>query len=67
MTPSRARKYKTAWIIDDAWELPEDFDAGECVSVEFLRKVFGACVFQCRNIAGSVAAISEFELERFVF
>ncbi len=63
---AKAKLYKTAWIIPNAWEVPEGFSAGECVSVSFLRRVFGACVFQCKNVAGETAAISEFELERFV-
>jgi hypothetical protein len=61
----KAKLYRTAQLIPDAWDVPQGFKAGEFVSVSFLRKAMGVCVFQCKNVAGEVAAISEFELARF--
>ena len=66
MTIKKAKLYRTARIIDDAWDLPAGFKAGEYVSAAFLRKVFGSYVFQCSKSDGSIAAISDFELENFV-
>jgi len=67
ISTAKAKLYKTAWIIGEAWDVPDGFKAGECVAVSFLCRAMGVCVFQCRNMAGNVAEISEFELERFVF
>jgi len=62
----KAKLYKTAQFIHGAWDVPQGFTPGEFVAVSFLRKAMGVCVFQCTNANGEVAAISEFELERFV-
>jgi hypothetical protein len=62
----KAKLYRTARLIDESWEVPEGFNTGEYVAVSFLRRVMGTNVFQCTSISGSVAAISDLELERFV-
>ena len=66
MSIKKARMYKTARFIEKAWDIPEGFTPGEFVSVSYLYKATGVSVFQCTNAAGSIAAISEFELEDFV-
>jgi hypothetical protein len=67
VTIAKAKMYSTAWLIPDAWDIPEGFKAGECVGVSFLRRCMGSNVFQCTSLTGSVAAISDIELERFGF
>jgi hypothetical protein len=63
---TKAKMYRTARLIPDAWEIPDGFKAGEYVAVSFLRRAMGTNVFQCTSITGSVAAISDIELESFV-
>lgn len=63
---AKARLYRTARIVNEAWEVPDGFVAGEYVSVVFLRKSWGSCVYQCMNAAGAVAAISDLQLDSFV-
>ena len=65
MTLGKARRYKTARIIDEAWEVPRGFSIGESVSVSFLRKTWGAFIFECHSTSGQCAVISEFLLDNF--
>jgi hypothetical protein len=65
-TIRKAKLYKTARLIPEAWEIPEGFTAGEFVSVSFLYKTWGSCVYQCRSISGNIAAISDLQLDGFV-
>ena len=61
----KAQLFKTARLIDEAWEIPSGFSPGEFVAVSFLRRFWGTNVFQCTSQSGAIAAISDLQLERF--